>query len=132
MIVWIQYHDYSSISLESPDINSALEAYDATDWESELQKEQEAIDSGTKSCPPGMGFVDEDKIILHICPTFNDFLYHYHHPVRKKLFGFIPYTNQEVYSVYLATDEHRLSIITYHYHGQHDKILELLQKYGTQ
>ena len=132
MEVWIQRHDLSHSDLHDGTIESAKRALFDFDWESELQKLDRADQPKDDVCPPGIGFVSDDKRILHIMPSRRSLSnYHYHFPERKKLLGLFSITQEETVTVMDLPDEYRETIIERHYEGKHEVVLDLLRSHGT-
>ena len=133
MNVWMQMHDLSHADLPDGSIESATQALGEFDWDSEIQKEEQAAASGSECCPPGMGFVCDSGRILHIIPASGSRShYHYHYPLTKKLLGFIPVTSQAIVSVRDVPDAQRPELIQCHYDQNHNRVLELLHAHGKQ
>ena len=65
---WIQRADYSSTDFAPVDVTAALRAFASHDWSAEHALLQQLERSGRESCPPGIGFVDPNGPVLHICP----------------------------------------------------------------
>src|ERR1700752_825999 len=65
---WIQRADFSATDHEPIDVASALRAFDAHAWQDELNFQMELESRGREYCPPGMGFIDPDGPMLHVCP----------------------------------------------------------------
>jgi hypothetical protein len=86
MKVWLQHADFSEDEFQL-DRESALQMFRDTDWLSELAAEDELVRNGDDSCPPGLGMVDTDERILHICPSVSGALVHFHD--RQKFLGFV-------------------------------------------
>ena len=65
---WIQQADYSATDHDPVDLTRAIHTVQSHDWQAELQLGQEREAAGWESCPPGIGFVGDGRI-LHICST---------------------------------------------------------------
>lgn len=79
---WIQRADFSATDHDPVDATTAIHIVQSHDWPRELQLEEERKASGLDRCPPGIGFMNGDRI-LHICPAANGTaMVHYHGGVR--------------------------------------------------
>ncbi|MFP6882260.1 MAG: hypothetical protein VCA34_14995 [Roseibacillus sp.] len=124
MEAWIQKHDFTTDSLSDGAQDHGLELLSSFDWEAELAKYEEALDEKRDRCPPGMGFVDDDRV-LHVMPI-HDGKSHYNyscdHPVRLfSIFGASKSLN-----AWAIPDEHRQRIIGLHYAGEQEQLVRTL------
>lgn len=124
MEVWIQRHDYSTDSLPESDQESSLAALERFDWESEFLGYEAALDAQADRCPPGMGFVDGDRL-LHIMPI-REGRSHYHyacdHPVRLfAIFG----ANKSL-NAWAIPDRYRPELVGLHYDGRQADLVSRL------
>lgn len=84
---WIQRADFSATDHDPIDVDGAIRAFDAHSWRDELARQSELEQGGRECCPPGIGFMDPNGRILHVCPTVDGrALVHYH---SKPKLGFL-------------------------------------------
>lgn len=130
MEVWLQKHNYESEVIEDSTSDHCLTLLDSYDWAKELEQYEQAMDSKQDRCPPGMGFVDRDRV-LHVMPI-HDGQSHYHyscdHPSRLfALFGAC-----RKLDAWAIPNEHRAALIRLHYDGHQDELLEQLADLSQQ
>jgi hypothetical protein len=76
---WIQHADFESEEFGLIGRADAQTVFKKHNWKSELQQLQAREDQGKETCDPGIGFVSNDKRILHLCPQASGrVLCHYH------------------------------------------------------
>jgi hypothetical protein len=121
---WIQHADFASEDHDPVDVSEAIRVVENHDWISELQKRSQLEESGEEWCDPGIGFVADEGLILHLCPVSADrWYFYYHYAAKQKLLGFIPW------STHLSrrkTDVPSVSIrdaITHFFGSDHDWLL---------
>lgn len=124
MEVWIQKHDYETDVIEETASEHCLALLGSFDWTGELEKYEEALEAKRDRCPPGMGFVDGDRV-LHVMPI-HEGRSHYHyscdHPSRLfALFGAC-----RKLDAWAINDEHRATLLQMHYDGKQEELLERL------
>ena len=121
---WIQRADFSATDHEPTDVATALRAFDAHSWHDELNLQSELENGGREYCPPGIGFVDPDGHMLHVCPTADGrALVHYH---SKSAFGVIRRAAPPVQTREGMLRADVVELIHYFFQGQHDWILKRL------
>ena len=86
MNAWLQSSDLSAHDL-SLDAAEAVRTLQTHDWAQEIRRQADRERSGLESCPAGIGLMRDDGQILHICPSGDSALVHYHRNVR--LLGFL-------------------------------------------
>jgi hypothetical protein len=122
---WIQRADFSATDYEPVDAAGALRVFEVHPWHDELRFQAELESGGREYCPPGIGFVDPDGPILHVCPTADGrTLVHYHAPPR---FG-LPPVEAAVHTREGLLRAEAAELIHYFFHGQHDWILQKLAR----
>jgi len=122
---WIQRGDLSAVDYEPVDAASAIEIFSIHDWNEELQFFSQIENSGGDSCPPGIGFVDPDGPILHVCPgTHDDTMVHYTSNQSHKLLGFIPTGERMTYTRQRVTDNDVVQLIQWFFDGRHDLLVK--------
>jgi hypothetical protein len=112
---WIQRADFSATDHDAVDVAGALRAFDAHPWHEELKLQSELEHEGREYCPPGMGLVDPDGPILHVCPTADGRAMVHYHPKPRGA-----HTREGM----LRGDV--IELIHYFFHGHHDWILQKL------
>ena len=99
---WIQKADLST-AVEDEVVTSAslvLSAFDNFDWQAELNNFEQLGAKGVENCPPGLGVVRPNGVILHLCPNSDEsVMAFWHHKVPSKLLGFINSTRIETTTV---------------------------------
>ncbi len=111
---WIQRADFATTDHDPVDVATALRVFDAHPWPDELAFESELEAGGHDYCPPGIGFVDPDGPILHLCPSADGHaLVHYH-------------VGSSVRSRAGVLRGEAVELIHQFFHGQHDWILRKL------
>ena len=83
---WLQSSDFSTQTLKA-DVNSVLEVLESHDWLGENLAMEQLEKGGSDSCPAGIGIVQGDGQILHICPNRSSALVHHH--VSARALGFL-------------------------------------------
>jgi hypothetical protein len=92
---WIQRADFSATDHGPVDVAAALRTFATHPWQDELDLLAQLEATGTEYCTPGIGFVDPDGPILHLCPTIDGrALVHYHTGATRKAFGVLPTLNR--------------------------------------
>ena len=121
---WIQRADFSATDHAPVDVAGALRAFEAHPWQDELNLQSELADAGHEYCPPGIGFVDPDGQILHVCPNaVGRALVHYH---AKPRFSVIPPVEAAVHARDDMLGADVAELIHHFFHGQHDWVLRKL------
>ncbi len=88
---WIQRADFSATEHEPVEAPDGLHAFQSHDWQQEFDLLSQLESAGRECCPPGIGFVDRDGSILHVCPSADGYAtVHYHFTTTRKILGFIP------------------------------------------
>ena len=120
---WIQRADFSATDYDPIDVAGAIRAFDAHPWSEELILQSELEDNGREYCPPGIGFVDPDGPILHVCPTADGrALVHFH----SKPSAWLLRTADPVQTSADVARTDVVELIHYFFHGQHDWIVQKL------
>ena len=118
---WIQRGDLSAVDYKAVDAARAINVYSTHDWNEELRFFSQIEKSGADSCPPGIGFVDPDGPILHVCPgAHNDALVHYTSNQSRKLLAFIPTGERMTYTRQRVTHTEVVELIRWFFDGRHD------------
>lgn len=125
---WIQRADLSATDYGPVEVTDGIRAFETHDWRHELDFYSELKSAGTECSPPGIGFVDPGRDILHICPSENGrVMVHYHFTATRKLLGFIPMphsiveTKQELHRSVVS------ELIGFLFERRHDWMLERLR-----
>jgi hypothetical protein len=66
---WIQRADFSATDYEPTNVATAIGVFEVHRWDDELELQSALENQGRACCPPGIGFVDPDGPILHVCPA---------------------------------------------------------------
>lgn len=124
---WIQRADYSSRDGEPVNATDAVRVFTSHDWKEELalMVRLEAADSDY--CPPGIGFVDPDGPVLHICPGADGtaMVHVSGRAGTRKMLGFIPWTTDPPHHTGESVDTATvINLIQLFFAGQHDSVLE--------
>ena len=124
MEVWIQKHDHCTETLPDTSREHCLALLDSFDWDAELERYEEALDASRDRCPPGMGFVDGERL-LHVMPI-HEGKSHYHyscaHPVRL----FARFGASKTLNIWAVPDRHRHNLIALHYAGKQNELVRAL------
>ena len=124
---WIQRADFSATDYSPVDVAGGVHAFEGHDWRRELDHYSELEGSGVECCPPGIGFVDADGDILHICPTESGrVMVHYHFTSTRRLLGLIPMPRSIVEARQDMTRSEVLELIGFFFEGRHDWMLQTL------
>jgi hypothetical protein len=103
---WMQRADFSSTDHDPVDAATAIHIVHSHDWPRELQLEGERKASGLDGCPPGIGFMNGDRI-LHICPAANGTaMVHYHGGVDVVTNPRLPLVDVPEYVQRFYADDH--------------------------
>jgi hypothetical protein len=97
---WIQRADFSSSEHGPVPIDEAVRAYQEHDWSAETRFEHQLQAAGTEHCSPGIGFVAAPGHSLHVCPSADDALVHYHFDESRKFLGLLPFTRARLLSAF--------------------------------
>ncbi|MGI9627408.1 MAG: hypothetical protein ACR2QM_11280 [Longimicrobiales bacterium] len=120
----------SSEDLGALSKSQAVERFEEYDWGTELTWLGELEFAGAQRCPPGMGLVDTDPRILHLCPLSQTLLRaHYHFPARKGLgrwFG-----SRDTLTVESAPMEIAEDLILAFYRRRHEEFLAEVRRHQT-
>ncbi len=93
---WIQHADFESEDLGLIGRSDAQVVFRKHNWKSELKRQQALVDKGKENCDPGMGFVSNDKRILHLCPTPSGrVMCHYHFDSTWRFLWLVPLRGQK-------------------------------------
>ena len=93
---WIQHADFESEEFGLIGRADAQEVFRKHNWKAELERRRELEEDGKETCDPGIGFVSNDKRILHLCPQASGrVLCHYHFDTTWRLFWLIPWPGQK-------------------------------------
>ena len=124
MEAWIQRHDCSMASVPDPTVGQCLDLLQSFDWESELVCYEEALAEKRNRCPPALGLVDDDRIlqVMPIREGRSHYSYSCDHPLRVLSF----FGASKTLNVWAIADEHRASLIGYHFEGEQDKLVGAL------
>jgi len=126
---WIQRADYSATDYDAAEVAEGLRAFETHDWRTELELYGELERDGSDCCPPGIGFVDPDGDILHVCLEVDGrATVHYDFTAPGKLFGLIPWSRWRVETWKGVPRSDVLDLIRFFFDGQRDW---MLQKLGT-
>ncbi len=132
MNVWIQYHNFDYDYLGSISYNEAMTKYRAFDWETEILKGEQSKIEKKECCSPGMGFVSEDRRILHIVPMNKGALIHYHYPKKRRILRLFNTTTISSLSVDQFPDEGLTDLINEHYEENGSAVKELMKILGKE
>ena len=128
---WVQRGDLSAVDYEAVDAARAINIYSTHDWDEELRFFSQIEKSGADSCPPGIGFVDPDGPILHVCPgAHDDALVHYTTNQSHTLLGFIPTGERMTYTRHGVTHTQVVELIRSFFDGQHDLLVRSFSTAG--
>ena len=92
---WLQRADSASEERGMIGRNDAERLIADHKWPSEFRYKKKLEKAGEKTCDPGIGFVSEDKRILHVCPQASGrVLCHYHYDDTWRLLWLFPLRDQ--------------------------------------
>ena len=128
MVTWLQRHDFTTEDL-SEDKEKCLVVLEGFNWEDELQKYEQALDEKRDRCPPGMGFVDGDRV-LHIMPV-RDGKSHVHYTCdhTARLFALFGATRK--LQAWEVPNKRLHILVDLHYAGAQDDLIEALEELGA-
>ncbi len=116
---WIQHADFGSEDLGEISQDGAIQTFQGHDWAAEHAKLQEIAQGGKETCPPGMGFTDDDLGILHICPDADGkAVCFFHTRERIKILGLLPWTLKRTYELLDIPLSSIPNLITAFYEGK--------------
>ena len=93
---WIQHADFESEEFGLIGRTDAQAVFRKHNWKAELKRRRELDDERQETCDPGIGFVSNDKRILHLCPQYSGrVLCHYHFDSTWRLLWLIPLRGQK-------------------------------------
>lgn len=113
---WIQRADFSSANYPAVRFKRGLAALKGHDWSKERAYEARRYAEEEETCPPGIGYVQKDNSVLHICPReygAQCFL------LSEDSILELPYAN--------AADQQRL--LRLFYKGRHKRLAGLFENY---
>jgi hypothetical protein len=122
---WIQRADFSVTDHGPADVAAAIQAFDAHPWPVELHLESELQTEGRDYCPPGIGFVDPDGPILHVCPGADGRALVHFHP-KPTGGGWFRRAAPSVHTRHGVPRSEVVELIHSFFHGQHDWIVQKL------
>jgi hypothetical protein len=126
---WIQKHDYSSVEAKNITLSAAIGAFQGFDWALELASYEKDTDG--KDCPPGMGLnngvpLDEQGILLHICPFSRESVFfHFHYTRPGKFLGIFEISRSGIHYVPEYPLARVPELITFLYGDRLDSILDI-------
>jgi hypothetical protein len=124
---WIQRADFSATDYDPVEIGEAVRAFESHNWPRELAFFSDLERAGTECCPPGIGFVDQNGQILHICPRVDgSTMVHYHFTVSRKLLGLIPISESRVETKIGVYQSDVPDLIRSLFEGRHEWMLHKL------
>ena len=120
---WIQRANFVSTEYDPVNVEGALHAFMAHDWRAEL----ELVSKDAESCPPGIGFMDPNGSILHVCPYGDGrSLVHYHAKTVSKLLGIIPISRSAVHTKQHVSESDVHELIRSFFNRDHAQLLRKL------
>lgn len=95
---WIQHADFTTEDHDLVDAAEGLRVFTEHDWAGEMSLCSALDTSGRQYCQPGIGLVNPNGAILHLCPGADgQTMVHYHLKTVRKFLG-IPLARQTVLS----------------------------------
>lgn len=127
MPYWIQSADLSAVDYSPVDMAAAIRAFRDHDWDEELRLLKDLESRGEDCCLSGIGFVDPDGPILHVCPSRDGCaMVHYHANGTHKVFGIIPTLQPMVHTREEVDRAEVLHLIQLFFEGRHDWVVARL------
>ena len=117
---WIQHADFESEDLGLIGRSDAQAVFTAHNWKAEHKRQQSLVDKGRENCDPGMGFVSDDKRILHLCPQRSGrVLCHYHFDSTWRFLWLVPWRGQKQEYWFEATLDDAADVVSRFFANDH-------------
>lgn len=126
---WIQFSDFNSKEGDEVSYKKAVKMLDDFSWEKELFFKQEIESKKKEACPPGIGFTSEKGYIFHVLGMkLNVFRIYVDIPIKKKLFGSIPYSYRRRQESIELNRREIDQLLQYFYDKRYQEIIDYINR----